>query len=190
MNAPPNHGSSKPLSGSWRVDPRRSTVEFRVAYLWGLLAVKGHFDDYTGRLDMGVDPAVELTIDAASVQTGNRRRDAHLRSADFLDAEQYPRVRFVSDAVVLQGDTLKVKGRLIARDRSIPLELEAQIHNVDGELEIEATTATPHRELGMTYSPLGMISPHSTVLVRCRLIPDPHADTRTTPHTQSQQSER
>jgi polyisoprenoid-binding protein YceI len=81
-------------------------------------------------------------------------------------------VRFVSDSVRQQGDTLKVRGRLSARDRSIPVELDAEVREVDGELEIEAATTAPHRELGMVYSPLGMISPRSELLVRAHLIPD------------------
>jgi len=113
--------------------------------LWGLLTVKGHFADYEGRLDLSATPAIEVTIAAASVQTGNRKRDQHLRSADFLDAENHPRVRFVSDSVDLLGHTLTARGRLFARDQAIPLEVNALVREVDGELEIEAATAVPHR---------------------------------------------
>ena len=172
----PNHHSSEVISGSWRLDPQRSSVEFRTGHFWGLVTVKGHFDDYHGRLDLSADPAVELTIDAASLQTGNGKRDRHLRSADFFDAENHPRVQFQSDWVDLEGDTLKVRGRLSARDRSIPLELDAHVRSVDGELEVEATATATHRELGMTFSPLGMIPPHSRLLVKAHLVA---ADSRT-----------
>lgn len=150
-----NHRSGQKLGGSWQLDSRRSSVEFRAAKLWGLVAVKGHFDDYEGHLELSADPVLELTIDAASVQTGIRKRDQHLRSADFFDAENHPRVRFVSESVDLHDDTLKVRGRLSARGRSIPLELDAQVRRIDGELEIEAAITAPHRELGMTWSPPG-----------------------------------
>jgi hypothetical protein len=60
------------------------------------------------------------------VQTRNRMRDQHLRSADFFDAESHPHVQFLSDSVVLSDDALEVHGRLSARGRSIPLELKAQ----------------------------------------------------------------
>jgi hypothetical protein len=53
------------------------------------------------------------------------------------------------------------------------VELDAEVHEADGELEIEASTTAPHRELGMNYSPLGMISPHTKLLVRAHLVPDP-----------------
>ena len=171
MTTLPNHRPVETLVGRWRLDPQRSRVEFRVGNMWGLATVKGHFDHYDGRLDLSTDPAIELTIDAASVQTGNRRRDKHLRSADFFDAESHPRVRFRSESVVPEGDTLKVRGRLSARDQSIPVELEARVRGVDGQLEIEASAQAPHRELGMTWSPLGVISPRSELLVSGYLTP-------------------
>jgi YceI-like domain len=130
---------------------------------------QGPFESYDGRLDLGADPAIELTIDATSLETGNRRRDQHLRSADFFDTERHPYVRFVSDSASLVGDTLKVGGRLHARRSEVPLELDAQIRQVDGELEIEATTNAPHRDLGMTWNRLGVICSHSRLLVKGRL---------------------
>ncbi|HEY1515218.1 MAG TPA: YceI family protein [Solirubrobacteraceae bacterium] len=159
------------LAGPWELDPQRSSVEFQAGHFWGLSKVKGHFDRYDGRLDMSADPAIELTIDAGSVQTGNRKRDEHLRSADFFDAENQTEVRFASDSVVLQGDTLRVRGSLFVRDQSIPLELEARVHQTDGHLEIEAVTTARHRELGMTWSPLGMISARSELIVNGCLVP-------------------
>ena len=167
-----NHRSGDRISGTWQLDPKRSSVEFRAKSIWGLAPVKGHFGDYEGHMDLSAAPAIELTIDAASLDTGNRKRDKHLRSADFFDVENHPRVRFVSDSVELQGDTLKVHGRLSARDRSIPVELDAEVHEANGEIEIEAATTAPHRELGMKYSPLGMIPPRCTLVVKAHLIPD------------------
>jgi polyisoprenoid-binding protein YceI len=172
-----NRRSCPTISGRWRLDPQRSSVEFRAEKFWGLVTVKGHFDDYEGQLDLSANPAVELTIDAASVQTGIRKRDQHIRSADFFDAENHPPVRFVSSSVDLHDDTLKLRGRLSARGRSIPLELEVQVRQVDGELEVEAATSAPHRELGMTWSPLGMIRPRSELFVKGHLVPNTDAST-------------
>lgn len=164
-----NHRSGGLISGSWQLDPQRSSIEFRAGHFWGLATVKGHFDRYRGHLNLSADTAIELTIDAASLQTGNRRRDQHLRSGDFFNAENHPRVQFLSDAVDLHGDTLKVHGRLSARGRSIPVELDARVRRVDDELDIEAATTTPHQELGMTWSPLGMIRPRSELFVKAYL---------------------
>jgi len=159
------------MNGEWQLDPHRSSIEFRVRLFWGLGTVKGEFDDFDGQLDLGANPAIELTIDAASLQTGNRRRDRHLRSTDFFDVENHPQVRFVSDSVDLQGDTLKVRGRLSARGRSIPVELDTKVRQVDGELELQVATTAPHRELGMTWSLLGMIPPRSELVVKAHLVP-------------------
>jgi polyisoprenoid-binding protein YceI len=169
-----NHRHVETILGTWQLDPQRSTIEFRARHFWGLATVQGHFDDYRGRLDLGADPAIELTIDAASVQTGNPKRDRHLRSADFFDAENYPKLRFVSDSVIHDADTLKVHGRLFARDRSIALALDAHIRRIDDGLEIEAATTALHRELGMSWSPLRMIPPGSTLLVNGFLVPAGH----------------
>ncbi len=167
-----NHRSPETITGKWQLDPQRSSVEFRARKFWGLITVKGHFDDYHGQLDLSASPAIELTIDAASLQTGIRKRDRHLRSPDFFDAEKHPQVQFRSDAVELQGDTLKVRGRLSAGGRSLPLELDAHVRQHDGELEIDAATTVPHRDLGMTFSPAGMIPPTSELSVTGHLIPE------------------
>jgi polyisoprenoid-binding protein YceI len=166
-----NPGFDETTARRWQLDRARSSVEFRVPNFWGLATVKGRFDDYRGRLDLGAEPAIELTLDATSVQTGNPKRDQHLRSPDFFDAENHPRVRFVSDSVIPRGETLTVRGRLFARGGSIPLKLDAQLRRVDGDLVVEATTTAPHRELGMTWSPLGMIRPRSELRVKGYLMP-------------------
>jgi polyisoprenoid-binding protein YceI len=173
MNSLLNHRFEDTLAGRWQLDPRRSNVAFRTGHFWGLIKVKGHFDDFEGRLDLSADPAIELKIDAASVRTGNRKRDEHLRSADFFDIENHGTVRFVSDSAVPQGDVLKVRGRLFARDQSIPLELDAKLRVLDGELTIEASVSALHHELGMTWSPLGMISARSELVLTGYLTPTP-----------------
>jgi polyisoprenoid-binding protein YceI len=77
----------------WRIDPARSSIEFRTPTLWRLATVKGRFDRYEGTLDLDQDPAIELTIDAGSLDTKNKLRDKHLRSEDFFDVEHSPEVR-------------------------------------------------------------------------------------------------
>ena len=157
-------------TGAWRLDPARSSVDFHVRNFYGLMTVKGHFEHYEGRLDLGAQPAVELTIDADSLDTKMSKRDDHLRSADFFDVANHPQVRFLSDSATLDGDALKVRGQLHAAGRHIPLDLDATVHNVDGELEIEAITHADHRELGMTWSPLGILRAPSKLIVRGRLV--------------------
>ena len=101
----------------WVIDPAYTTVEFKVKNLF-FFTVEGRLTEFAGRivLDEGDvrRSSVEATIKAASVSTGNPRRDAHLRSADFLDAERHPEIHFRS-ASVEKGrdrDALVVTGPL------------------------------------------------------------------------------
>src|SRR3954454_3060839 len=156
--------------GSWRLDPARSSVTFHVRHFYGLMTVKGEFADYESTLDLGAAPAVELTIQATSLDTKLAKRDAHLRSKDFFDVERHPQVRFVSDSAAFDGDTLRVRGQLHAANRQIPLELDATVREIDGELEIEGVTEADHRDLHMTWSPLGILRAPSKLIVRGRLV--------------------
>ena len=98
--------------GAWRLDPARSSVAFHVRHFYGLMTVKGEFADYEGTLDFSATPAVQLTIQAASLDTKQNKRDEHLHSDDFFDAERHPQVHFISDSARLDRDTLHVRGQL------------------------------------------------------------------------------
>jgi polyisoprenoid-binding protein YceI len=84
------------------------------------LKVKGRFERYEGTLDLSGDPAVELTIDADSVQTKQNARDKHLPSPDFFNTESHPHVRFKSHTSHLAGGRLHVEGTWRRRDTSSP----------------------------------------------------------------------
>jgi polyisoprenoid-binding protein YceI len=156
----------------WRIDPTRSSVEFHVPNFWGLATVKGRFERYDGTLELYKTPAIELTIDASSLNTNNKKRDTHLRSSDFFDVADHPEVRFVSDSATLSGQQLKVRGRLYAGGTSISVDLDATIRPVGDELAIEAETHADHRHLGMTWNRLGMLRTPSKLIVRGRLVQD------------------
>jgi polyisoprenoid-binding protein YceI len=157
-------------AGRWRLDPARSSVEFHVRHFYGLMTVKGHFDSYHGSLDLSAHPAVELVIDADSLDTKQKQRDKHLRSKHFFDVANHPQVRFEADAATLHGNTLAASGRLHAAGRQIPLHVDATITPFDGEFEIEATAPVDHRELGMTWSPIGSVRAPSKLIVHGRLV--------------------
>jgi polyisoprenoid-binding protein YceI len=112
----------------------------------------------------------ELTIDAATIETGNARRDKHLRSAEFFDVEHHPHVRFTSTSARVDGEHLKAQGHLEAGGERIPLEVEAALRSVDGELEIEAVADADQRRLGMTFSPLGTVRAPTKLVVHGRLV--------------------
>jgi len=156
----------------WRIDPARSSVEFHVKNLWGIATVEGRFARFGGTLDLAAQPAVELVVEADSLDTGNEKRDGHLRSPDFFDADRHPYVRFVSNRATLAGERLRVRGRLHARGQSTPLELEATLRRAGAELEVEAVTEVDHRVLGMTWNKLAMIGTPSRLIVKGRLVSD------------------
>ncbi|HEY2373764.1 MAG TPA: YceI family protein [Gaiellaceae bacterium] len=156
----------------WFVDRDATSVEFAVKTFWGLSTVRGHFDRFDGSYAVGPGgTTIELTIDAESIDTGNRRRDEHLRSTDFFDAAEHPSVRFRSTRVGPDGGgMLQVEGVLEAAGQVVPLELFASVHTVDGALEIETTTTVDHSLLGMSSGQLGMIRGLATLRVKARLV--------------------
>ncbi len=117
----------------WHVDGDETSVEFSVDSFWGLTTVRGHFDHFKGSYGVGPDGTkIELTIDADSLDTGNRTRDEHLRSADFFRVAEHPHVRFTSTRVRDTGDgTLQIEGGLEAAGNVVPLAFDATVRQVD-----------------------------------------------------------
>jgi polyisoprenoid-binding protein YceI len=158
----------------WVVDPANSSAEFRVPNFWGLAKVKGRFDRIEGWLEVDTNGSrrLELIIDAASLDTGNPKRDEHLRGADFFDSERHPHVRFVSSHVGDADDGhLSVQGELLAAGDRLTLELRPAMRQLDDQIELDASTTIDQRQLGMTWSPLGMTRTPTVVTVHAHLRP-------------------
>lgn len=157
------------FTGSWRLDPSRSHVEFHVRHFYGLMTVKGHFDVFHGDLDFSAQPALSLVAEAASLDTGNNKRDIHLRSGDFFDVDHHPEVRFESESVEPVTAGYEIRGVLHAAGMRVPVTAELNASATEDGYEIEASASVDHRELGMTWSPLGILRSPSTLIVRGRL---------------------
>jgi polyisoprenoid-binding protein YceI len=166
---------SHQLAGTrWRLDPSGSSAEFRVPNVWGLGSVRGRFQRLDGWLEVDDDRGwrMELTLDAASLDTGNRRRDRHLRSADFFDVEHHPEVRFRSRSVNHRGGgRLHVEGELESAGERARLQAEVTVEHADGRLDLDASATVDQRQLGMTFSPLGVIGTPTALSVHARLRP-------------------
>jgi polyisoprenoid-binding protein YceI len=113
----------------WRVDPTHATVEFAVKHLM-IATVKGRFGGVEATLQGSpgkpLAAIAEATIDVSTVDTGNPERDAHLRSADFFDVENYPSMRYVSHNVrQLDDREYEVEGDLTIRNVTRPVTLRA-----------------------------------------------------------------
>ena len=116
-------------TGTWAVDPAHSRVEFQVKHL-GIATVRGHFAKFGGTLEVGEDHVAKAygTGDVASLSTNDAGRDAHLRSPDFFDAEQYPEIRFDSTEITRTGDeTFEIAGDLTLRGVTRELTLHAAV---------------------------------------------------------------
>jgi polyisoprenoid-binding protein YceI len=163
----------------WSADSDEFSVAFAVKTFWGLATVHGRFDRVSGFYEVRPDGTkIELTIDADSLDTGNRTRDKHLRSADFFHVAAHPQVRFTSTRVRDAGDgKLHVEGGLEAAGKVVPLEFDATVQQVGHGLQIEATTTVDHRQFGMSSGQLGMIRPPVALHVSARLNETTKGDT-------------
>ena len=115
---------------TYNLDPSHSEIGFAVKHLM-VTNVKGSFHKFDARIELDeqdlVNSRLEVTIDAASIDTRNADRDAHLRSADFLDVEKYPTLTFVSKRIDRVGeDEYKVAGDLTIRGVTREVTLDAQ----------------------------------------------------------------
>ena len=84
---------SNPTSvGVWSVDPKRSTIGFTAKLMWGLAPIRGRFTEFSGDGQITDTQTIfgHIDIQAASIDTRVRKRDEHLRSADFLEAQTFP----------------------------------------------------------------------------------------------------
>ncbi|MFF4604036.1 YceI family protein [Streptomyces sp. NPDC001339] len=119
-------GAELPPPGTWTIDPMHSTVA-AVAQHLGISSVHGRFADFSGRIEIAEDLSqsrVDATIAAASIDTGNGMRDAHLRNEDFLNIEAYPHITYRSTGISPAGpDRWTVHGELSLRGISRPVDL-------------------------------------------------------------------
>jgi polyisoprenoid-binding protein YceI len=115
----------------WTIDPQYATVEFTSKMLF--FTVKGSFTDFGGKITLDENDikrsSVEVTINSASINTGNKTRDKHLRSKDFLDADAHPEIRFQSASVGpgRDRDMLRVTGTLMIKGQSREAVLDVTI---------------------------------------------------------------
>ncbi len=116
-------------SMKWSFDPSHTSLTFAVKHL-GIFTVRGQFTKVSGTSETdegGRLTSIEATIDAGSIHTGEPNRDAHLRSPDFLHAEQHPTLTFSSRAVEALGvNRYRVTGDLTIRDQTRPVSFEAE----------------------------------------------------------------
>ena len=150
-----------PGAGTWALDAAHSRVGFVARHMM-VSKVRGHFARYQASVDIAEvpeDSSLAVSIEAASIDTGARDRDTHLRSPDFLDVERYPTIDFRSTRVEDAGNgTWKVTGDLTIRDQTHPVTLDVEF---DGKgvnpwgaevAAFSASTEIDREQWGLTWN--------------------------------------
>ncbi len=147
---------------TWKIDPMHTQSSFTVRHL-GITNVRGEFKNTTGSVKLDEkDPSkssVEAVIDATTINTREDKRDADLRSANFLDVEKYPTITFKSARVEKAGDGYKVTGDLTMHGVTKPVVLEVgalspELKDPWGGIRrgVSARTTINRRDFGLQYS--------------------------------------
>ncbi|GAB2862824.1 YceI family protein [Actinoallomurus bryophytorum] len=145
------------LTGTWKADPVHSEIAFSAHHLM-VSKIRGRFTGYDVTIVTSEDPltsSVTATIDLASIDTGYRSRDDHLRSADYLEVERYPTMGYRSTGIRRTGDGWAVDGDLTLHGvtRQVPLAVEVNGFTPDPfggqRAGFSATTRIDRRDFGI-----------------------------------------
>lgn len=153
-------GATIPVAGTWAIDPGHTEVAF-IGRHFMLTKVRGRFVGVSGAIDVAenpVDSGVQVTIDMASVESGAKDRDDHLRSADFFDVENFPTATYRSTSVEWAGINATVNGELTLVGVSRPVTLDvsflgAVVDPWGGERAVfTASTEINREDWGLTWN--------------------------------------
>ncbi|HVV14083.1 YceI family protein [Amycolatopsis sp.] len=159
MTAPANYGQ---LTGTYELDPAHTRIGF-VARHAMVTKVRGAFNEFTGKAEIDGDnpekSSASVTIKAASIDTRNADRDAHLRSNDFLQMDEYPEITFTSTEIKQTGDNeFDVSGDLtirgVTKPVTIPFTFEGTAQDPFGNTRIgfEGSTVINRKDYGITWN--------------------------------------
>jgi polyisoprenoid-binding protein YceI len=159
---------SDPASGgTWTAVADQSTVAVTSKSLWGVMPVKVRFTEFSGEGQVTAPQTVSgrLDIKTASLRTGIGKRDEHLRSPDFFEAERFPDISVVvSGADAVDVDTVVLRAQVTVKGTTKPMELKTKVTPVgDGGMRL-ATKATINRQdFGVDGNMMGMITDNVTI---------------------------
>lgn len=150
-------------ASTWNIDPEHSSAQFKVRHLM-VSHVKGGFGKVSGVVTVDdrdiAKSRVTAVIDTSSIDSGVAKRDAHLKSADFLDVEKYPTMTFTSTRIDKKGDgNLRMTGNLTLHGVTRPVVLEvegptAQVKDPMGNVRrgASATTRISRKDFGLVWN--------------------------------------
>jgi polyisoprenoid-binding protein YceI len=159
---------SNPTSiGIWSIDPNRSTIGFTAKSMWGIAPVKGRFTDISGDGQITDNQTIfgRIDIHTASLDTKIGKRDEHLRSADYLDAEKFPDISVViTGAEAVNGDTVNLRAQLTIKGTTATLPLRATVEMVDDDaVRLSAKATIDRKDFGVNGNLIGMVTDKVTV---------------------------
>lgn len=151
------------MAATWNIDPEHTNVGFKVRHLM-VSNVKGGFGKVSGVVNVDdkdiTKSSTTVTIDTTSIDTGVAKRDAHLKSPDFLDVAKYPTMTFVSNGVMKgTGGAFKLAGNLTLHGVTRPVVL--QVEGLSGEIKdpmgnvrrgASATTTINRKDYGLVWN--------------------------------------
>jgi polyisoprenoid-binding protein YceI len=159
--------SDSASAGKWTLVPEQSTVAVKTKSLWGLVPVKGRFTELRGEGQLTAPQTVSGRVDikAESLRTGIRKRDQHLHSADFFEAERFPDITVVvTGADAVDGDTVDLRAELTVKDTTKPVVLRTKVTPVgDGGMRLTTESTVNRQDFGVDGNMLGMIVDNSTI---------------------------
>ena len=155
------------LTGSWTLDPARSQVLLETRHTWGLFPLHGIFRQAAanGTVTAAGHVTGAFTVAAGSIDTKNKQRDKHLRSADFFDVATHPDFSFAVDGVRPVDGGVQVTGSLTVRGRTRPLSFDAKVSAAADQVHLDAEVPVNRADFGLTYRPLRMASLNNTITV-------------------------
>jgi polyisoprenoid-binding protein YceI len=156
------------LAGAWTLDGAKSSVGLRTKSVWGLVKVNGTFGQVTGAavISAAGEATGTITVAAASIDTGVKKRDDHLRSADFFDVAKYPDITFTATSVTLSGENATVVGTLTVRDQTRPVTVSGAVSsNGPDEISLDAELPVNRGQYGLSFNQLGMMSMDNVITI-------------------------
>jgi polyisoprenoid-binding protein YceI len=159
---------SNPASvGVWNIDQGQSTIGFKAKSMWGLASVKGRFKDFSGDGQITDAQTVfgRIDIKADSLDTGIRKRDEHLRSADYFEADKFPDISVVvTSAEGIDGDTVDMRAQLTVKGTTAPLPLRTKVAMLDdGAVRLSTQVTIDRKHFGVDGNLIGMIGDKATI---------------------------
>jgi polyisoprenoid-binding protein YceI len=166
--------SDPDTAGVWNLVPDRSTISFKIKNMWGLLNVKGQFADFTGDGQLTGKGAVfgRVDINVASLHTGIGRRDQHLLSADFFDAERFPQISVVVTALQpTAGKDAELRASFTIKGNTETVPLPVTITELgDGSVRIAGEAQVDRSKFDLDWNKFGMIGATATAAAQATFV--------------------